>query len=60
MPKCVGAFADILYNLYAGDNDEEMTALAGTKSARETLMDNDQLGGVSPPCSANCAKHCDS
>ena len=48
MPKCVSVFADNLYNIFAGDYDEEMTALAGTKSARDTLMDDDQLGGVSP------------
>ena len=48
MPKCVAAFAELLHNVYAGDFDEEMTALAGTKCPKDTLMDDDALGGVSP------------
>ena len=48
MPKCLAAFAELLHDVYAGDYDEEMAALSATKSARDTLMDDDALGGVSP------------
>ena len=48
MPKCLAAFAELLYNVYAGDFDEEMTALAGMKCPKDALMDDEALGGVSP------------
>ena len=48
MPKCLVAFAELLHNVYAGDFDEEMTALAGTKCPKDALMDDEALGGVSP------------
>ena len=48
MPKSLVAFAELLHSVYAGDFDEEMTALAGTKCPKEALMDDEALGGVSP------------
>ena len=48
MPKCLAAFVELLHNVYGGDYDEEVTALAGLKSVRDALMDDDMLGGVSP------------
>ena len=48
MPKCFAKFAEILKGLYAGQYDEEMTALAGEKSPKDTTMDDAALSGVSP------------
>ena len=48
MPKCMAAFAELLHDVYAGDFDKEMTALAGSKCPKDALMDDEALGGVSP------------
>ena len=48
MPKSMFAFAELLHNVYHGELDEEMTALAGLKSVKGALVDDDVLGGVSP------------
>ena len=48
MPKCLAKFAEILHGVYAGVYDDEMKALAGEKSPKDTLMDDSALGGVSP------------
>ena len=48
LPKCFVSFMELLHGVYAGEYDEEMTTLAGTKSPKDTLQDDEALGGVSP------------
>ena len=48
LPKCFVSFMELLHGVYVGDFDDEATALAAEKSPKDTLQDDEALGGVSP------------
>ena len=48
LPKCFVAFMEMLHGVYAGEFDDEIKALAAEKSPKDTLQDDEALGGVSP------------